>query len=451
MTCFSRKLFVNGLLVAVCAGIVVVAIETRRAIFIDRDDRLQPFSAESVIHSMYPELSFADTLQAVGELRPEATIKQANGVASYVRGRASGWHGLTSDAVAFFGVATAEVSSSAAWGMNTAVSDSEIRVPGSSKGRFITGTENDLYVQNPDTGVEGFLAAGNSLSQPKFGAGFVVGTLSQPTYYRADTAFGSAQLLNIEPFASVFVGQYVSGKGIPKDTNIVSTDARNKSAVMSKPAAISAIAAPLNSLIRWPYGFLSQSGAAVNGLYLGALDQTGSNSYSQFALWEIIDTNGLKQNVRLQASPKGELHLTNTLDSQVLAIGGPPLSSQYLSFMKHGLRRVAWYTDGTHESGDSAGSDLFLGLYNDAGDWVKNSVKVARKTGEWTFLQIPTFISGIKLEPTATSDLPQCSGKNEGLRLAVTDAQAPEFLKPLMGGGDIHAPAYCNGTRWVAG
>ena len=38
----------------------------------------------------------------------------------------------------------------------------------------------------------------------------------------------------------------------------------------------------------------------------------------------------------------------------------------------------------------------------------------------------------------------------QGARAFVTDAQAPSFLAPLVGGGSTVCPAFCNGAAWVA-
>jgi hypothetical protein len=51
----------------------------------------------------------------------------------------------------------------------------------------------------------------------------------------------------------------------------------------------------------------------------------------------------------------------------------------------------------------------------------------------------------------AVAGLPTCNSANEGVHLSVIDATAPTFLGALTGGGTVHAPAYCNGTAWVAG
>ena len=43
-----------------------------------------------------------------------------------------------------------------------------------------------------------------------------------------------------------------------------------------------------------------------------------------------------------------------------------------------------------------------------------------------------------------------CNSAAEGTHAAVTDALAPAYLGTLSGGGAVHAPAYCNGSGWVA-
>jgi hypothetical protein len=44
-----------------------------------------------------------------------------------------------------------------------------------------------------------------------------------------------------------------------------------------------------------------------------------------------------------------------------------------------------------------------------------------------------------------------CNSGAEGTRAAVSDASSPTFLGALVGGGTTHAPAYCDGSNWVAG
>lgn len=51
---------------------------------------------------------------------------------------------------------------------------------------------------------------------------------------------------------------------------------------------------------------------------------------------------------------------------------------------------------------------------------------------------------------TTVAGLGTCNGGAEGTRKGVSDALTPTFLVALTGGGAIHAPAYCNGTAWVA-
>lgn len=47
--------------------------------------------------------------------------------------------------------------------------------------------------------------------------------------------------------------------------------------------------------------------------------------------------------------------------------------------------------------------------------------------------------------------LPACVAASRGARATVTDATAPAFLAALVGGGAVVSPAFCDGTKWVAG
>jgi hypothetical protein len=47
--------------------------------------------------------------------------------------------------------------------------------------------------------------------------------------------------------------------------------------------------------------------------------------------------------------------------------------------------------------------------------------------------------------------LPKAAPWLQGARAHVTDAKAPSFLAPLVGGGSTVCPAFCNGVDWVAG
>lgn len=51
---------------------------------------------------------------------------------------------------------------------------------------------------------------------------------------------------------------------------------------------------------------------------------------------------------------------------------------------------------------------------------------------------------------TTVAGLPTCNGTATGYRAYVTDALAPSFLTILVGGGSVIAPAFCNGTNWIA-
>lgn len=57
--------------------------------------------------------------------------------------------------------------------------------------------------------------------------------------------------------------------------------------------------------------------------------------------------------------------------------------------------------------------------------------------------------AGLKLSVIRTIDLPACSRAAEGTLYAVTDARDETFNAGLVGGGNGHVMAYCNGTRWT--
>jgi hypothetical protein len=52
----------------------------------------------------------------------------------------------------------------------------------------------------------------------------------------------------------------------------------------------------------------------------------------------------------------------------------------------------------------------------------------------------------IKFYTIAT--MPLCNSSTAGLLIAVTDASSPTYNGPLLGGGNITVPIFCNGTSW---
>lgn len=56
----------------------------------------------------------------------------------------------------------------------------------------------------------------------------------------------------------------------------------------------------------------------------------------------------------------------------------------------------------------------------------------------------------IQTNEYTVATLPTCNSLTRGSRAHVTDASAPTFLTALTGGGAVVAPAFCNGTTWVA-
>lgn len=74
-----------------------------------------------------------------------------------------------------------------------------------------------------------------------------------------------------------------------------------------------------------------------------------------------------------------------------------------------------------------------------------NYLYVCEASGSWEEISwIP------KVSIYTVSTLPTCNAGAQGLMAGVSDASSPAFLGALTGGGSTHAPAYCNGTNWVA-
>jgi hypothetical protein len=63
-------------------------------------------------------------------------------------------------------------------------------------------------------------------------------------------------------------------------------------------------------------------------------------------------------------------------------------------------------------------------------------------------------IAGSAMQTTqayTVATLPAPTTALRGTRAYVTDANAPAFLAPLIGGGSAICPVFCNGTQWIAG
>lgn len=119
---------------------------------------------------------FFDTVQGVTSLVAGSTIGQATGVAGYIK-NACATSGGHPNAVALFGLGTAEVNNANTWGINTLLQDSATRAVGAGTGRFLLGYECDINVMNPGTQVIGISVGGNGLAQPSASNAFIANSL----------------------------------------------------------------------------------------------------------------------------------------------------------------------------------------------------------------------------------------------------------------------------------
>ena len=104
----------------------------------------------------------------------------------------------------------------------------------------------------------------------------------------------------------------------------------------------------------------------------------------------------------------------------------------------------------TARSGANAGDDLDIARYDDTGVFLDFCFTIFRSTGQ---LRVNDFqsLAGLKCAIKTVATLPAASGALEGTRYGVSDALAPAALSPVVGGGAVHVPVYCNGTTWIVG
>lgn len=62
---------------------------------------------------------------------------------------------------------------------------------------------------------------------------------------------------------------------------------------------------------------------------------------------------------------------------------------------------------------------------------------------------ITSFKTGVQLPKYTVATLPVCNGANEGVLVAVTDANVLTFNATLTGGGSGHVMGYCNASVWT--
>lgn len=87
---------------------------------------------------------------------------------------------------------------------------------------------------------------------------------------------------------------------------------------------------------------------------------------------------------------------------------------------------------------------LYVGVLPNGNNWIE------RATASDKIFKVPiTATEGVKIVPGPVEKLPACNSAMEGRHAAVTDSKVDAYGKPIIGGGDKHVPAYCNGTNWV--
>lgn len=96
------------------------------------------------------------------------------------------------------------------------------------------------------------------------------------------------------------------------------------------------------------------------------------------------------------------------------------------------VAKVGSLYGGNNYEGVGLGAAADAGIYRGAGG----------QTATISPLQTPAY---------TVATLPMPTPALMGARAHVIDAEAPTFLHPVMGGGSIVCPVFCNGTDWVAG
>ena len=105
-------------------------------------------------------------------------------------------------------------------------------------------------------------------------------------------------------------------------------------------------------------------------------------------------------------------------------------------------------TNGSFFQGKNAGTNLFvIGNDNAIGGGSINDLAYYSYTGIHKFYQSIVADSTIRLKSYTVSTLPIGV---QGATAYVTDAVAPTYLGPLVGGGAVKCPVFYNGSAWVS-
>jgi hypothetical protein len=134
---------------------------------------------------------------------------------------------------------------------------------------------------------------------------------------------------------------------------------------------------------------LFQTGASNRwAVYVNSTAESGSNVGSDFVIQRYTDAGAQidapiligRNNGVVSIGPGG----LSVPGGAPFSLGGPAGSTRGLYFSTGGLTRWLLYCNSTAEGGSNAGSDLFIGRYNDAGTFLDAPFTITRSTGTVT-------------------------------------------------------------------
>lgn len=135
---------------------------------------------QAIYSAVFPNVQFSDTVQGVLDVPAGDQRDNLSAVSGYVRTKSGGAGTLgKGNAVALFGNAQIAADGSAAWGINTLITDNTSRATGTGTGRIATGAELDFNIMMAGTHVVGVSIGGNSLAQPTEANGYLVNPLGK--------------------------------------------------------------------------------------------------------------------------------------------------------------------------------------------------------------------------------------------------------------------------------
>lgn len=128
--------------------------------------------------------------------------------------------------------------------------------------------------------------------------------------------------------------------------------------------------------------------------------------------------------------------LGNYLPSATFTPGGGPARGDKLTLIGNFYNGILTINQGTH------GWQQLTIIGDEASKFVNNSDRYGQNIS----------MAGIgSVGDVRTVDgLPQCNSNDLGSQLVISDGNNPRYLQPIIGGGHIVSPVFCDGNRWVA-